>query len=170
MDKRASRPTPSSPAARATMQANRSRDTQPELAIRRALHRRGLRFRVDYRPVQDVRCRADIVFTRARVAIFIDGCFWHCCPEHGTYPRANGEWWRAKLEANVARDRYNNTVLMSRGWQVVRLWEHESTELAVAKVSKALLRAEGRLEGGSPTGFHHSVGVAAAWTLAGESG
>src|SRR5438105_437916 len=111
MGLRARTPPASSPAARATMQANRRRDTGPELALRRELHRRGLRFRVDHPPVSGLQCRADMVFTRARVAVFVDGCFWHGCPEHGTLPRANGEWWRAKLEANAARDRRNDLAL-----------------------------------------------------------
>ena len=83
------------------MRANRRRDTGPELALRRELHRRGLRYRVDHAPIAGLRCRADIVFTRARVAVFVDGCFWHACPEHGNIPTANREWWQAKLELNV---------------------------------------------------------------------
>jgi DNA mismatch endonuclease (patch repair protein) len=98
-------PTPaaSSDAARATMRANRRRDTGPELALRRELHRRGLRYRVDHRPVAETRCRVDIVFTRARVAVFVDGCFWHGCPSHGNVPRANREWWAQKLATKRRR-------------------------------------------------------------------
>ena len=86
------------------MQGNRSRDTSPELAVRRLLHAAGLRYRVDYRPEPSLRRTADIVFTKQRVAIFIDGCYWHACPEHGTSARANADYWSDKLQRNVARD------------------------------------------------------------------
>ena len=94
----------SSPASRKVMQGNRSRDTSPELAVRRLLHAAGLRYRVDYRPEPSLRRTADIVFTKQRVAIFIDGCYWHACPEHGTRARANADYWSAKMQRNVARD------------------------------------------------------------------
>jgi DNA mismatch endonuclease (patch repair protein) len=123
------------------MQANRRRDTGPELALRRELHRRGLRFRVDQPPVAVVRCRADIVFTRPRVAVFVDGCFWHSCPEHGNLPKANREWWRAKLDVNVARDRRNEQALVEAGWSVVRVWEHEQVDVAADKVCEAIARS-----------------------------
>lgn len=120
------------------MQANRRRDTGPEMALRRELHRRGHRFRVDYPPVAGLRCRADIVFTRALVAVFVDGCFWHSCPEHGTTPRANREWWRTKLELNVARDRRNDTALAQAGWRVIRIWEHVLVTAAADHVCQAI--------------------------------
>ena len=116
------------------MLANRRRDTAPEIALRRELHRRGLRFRVDFPPLPGLRCRADIVFTRRRIAIFVDGCFWHACPDHGNVPKANREWWRAKLEANVARDRRNEQALVQAGWKVVRVWEHEPVGAAADRV------------------------------------
>src|SRR3954464_153505 len=97
-------PPPSSAAATATMKANRPRNTSPELRLRSALHRRGLRFRVHERPEPDLRSTADILFRRARVAVFVDGCFWHRCPEHFVTPKANRAWWERKLEANVDRD------------------------------------------------------------------
>lgn len=122
------------------MRANRRRDTQPELAVRRELHRRGLRYRVDAAPVRGLRCRADLVFTRARVAVFVDGCFWHLCPEHGTSPSANGDWWRRKLLANVERDRRNDSALAAAGWRVVRVWEHEDPISAAERVSTAVTR------------------------------
>jgi DNA mismatch endonuclease (patch repair protein) len=118
-------PPPSSAAARATMRANRRRDTGPELRLRRELHRRGLRFRVDHPPVAGLGCRADIVFTRLQIAVFVDGCFWHSCPEHGTRPTANGDWWGRKLALNVERDRRNDGELGAAGWTVIRVWEHE---------------------------------------------
>lgn len=122
------------------MRANRRRDTAPELAVRRELHRRGLRFRVDYAPVVGLRCRVDIAFTRAQVAVFVDGCFWHRCPEHGVLPYANGEWWGDKLQGNVARDRRNDRELTAAGWCVVRVWEHEPAFVAADRVCAAVLR------------------------------
>jgi DNA mismatch endonuclease (patch repair protein) len=107
------------------MRANRRRDTGPELALRRELHRRGMRFRVDHQAVPGLRCRVDIAFTRARVAVFVDGCFWHVCPVHGTAPKANHDWWATKLEQNVSRDRRNDQALREAGWTVIRVWEHE---------------------------------------------
>lgn len=120
------------------MRANKGRDTGPEVALRSVLHRRGLRFRKHTRPLADLRCEADAVFRRARVAVFVDGCFWHRCPEHGSDPRANSEWWRAKLDGNVERDRRNDRVLAEAGWTVVRVWEHEDPEEAADRVQVAV--------------------------------
>ncbi len=106
------------------MQQQGRRDTAPELALRRELWRRGLRYRVDVAPIRGRR-RADVVFTRAKVAVYVDGCFWHRCPLHATTPRSNQEWWTAKLDANVARDRATDEELSAAGWTVVRVWEHE---------------------------------------------
>lgn len=125
------------------MVANRRRDTLPERAIRSALHRQGLRFRVDYPPLPGVRCRPDIVFTRQRVAVFIDGCFWHACPQHGNLPKANRDWWQQKLSANVDRDRRNDAALSDADWQVVRIWEHEPVEDAVDRVLRLLRGGDG---------------------------
>jgi DNA mismatch endonuclease (patch repair protein) len=110
------------------MRATRSRDTAPELALRSALHRRGLRFRVNRRPEADLRTTADVVFGPARVAVYVDGCFWHACPEHGNLPRANREWWRAKLQGTTERDRRNDEALRARDWEVIRVWEHQDPE------------------------------------------
>jgi DNA mismatch endonuclease (patch repair protein) len=131
------------PAASSDLVARRmrntpTRDTPAELALRRALHRQGLRFRVDVRPEPSLRRKADIVFTRWRVAVFVDGCFWHDCPEHGSKPHANAEWWRAKLATTVARDLDTNLKLAERGWLVVRIWEHESVDTGLALVLDAL--------------------------------
>lgn len=115
----------SSPATRATMQANRSRDTTPELAVRRLLHASGLRYRVAARVEPDIRRTADVAFTRQRIAVLIDGCFWHGCPEHWHEPKTNVDYWRAKIERNVARDRDTDMRLAERGWRVLRFWEHE---------------------------------------------
>ncbi len=122
----------------ATMKASRPRNTEPELLLRSALHRRGLRFRVHRRPERDVRTVPDIVFGPARTVVFVDGCFWHRCPEHGNLPKANREWWAAKLEANVERDRRFTEVLRARGWTVIRVWEHESVELAVDRIERSV--------------------------------
>ena len=137
------RPPASSAGARATMRANRRRDTAPEMTLRRELHRRGLRFRVDYPPVPGLQCRADVVFTKARLAIFVDGCFWHGCAEHGNLPRANRRWWQEKLELNVARDRRNDIELADAGWTVIRFWEHEPLATAADRVCQAVAAASG---------------------------
>lgn len=120
------------------MRSNRRRDTSPELAIRRLLHACGLRYRVDYAPWMNKRRRADIVFTRWRIAVFIDGCFWHSCPEHGTVPAANREYWAPKLERNAARDRETNAMARAEGWTVIRIWEHEMPAAAVERILGAL--------------------------------
>ena len=135
-------PTPSSPAASATMKANRRRDTLPERQLRSALHRMGMRFRVDF-PVDAAgrRVRPDVVFTKRRVAVFVDGCFWHACPEHGLKPRANADYWESKLRRNSDRDRADTVSLERAGWTVVRVWEHESTHSAVEAIQSALASA-----------------------------
>jgi DNA mismatch endonuclease (patch repair protein) len=96
-----------------------------------------MRFRKHLAPLPGLRCRPDIVFTRRHLAVFVDGCFWHRCPEHGSEPKANGDWWRRKLDANVARDRRNDAMLTAAGWTVLRLWTHEQLEDMVACVTKA---------------------------------
>ena len=121
------------------MQANRSRDTTPEIEIRRRLHALGLRYRVDARPVKDVRRRADIVFRRAQVAVFVDGCFWHCCPRHGSMPRTNAAYWIPKLERNVERDIETNKILRAAGWKVVRVWEHQDPDAAARRIAAAVI-------------------------------
>lgn len=116
------------------MQRQRRRDTTAEVAIRSLLHRSGFRFRVDY-SLPGLRRRADIAFPRARVAVMIDGCFWHACPEHGTWPKQNAEWWREKIEGNRARDRDTDTKLVAAGWISVRVWEHEKPAEAAARIA-----------------------------------
>lgn len=130
----------SSPAVRRVMLGNRSRDTSPELRLRAALHRAGLRFWKHRRPLPTLRCEADVVFPRIRLAVFVDGCFWHGCPRHGTAPKSNSEWWRVKLERIRTRDRRNLRRLRYRGWVVLRVWEHQvdcDLDSAVARVLKA---------------------------------
>lgn len=124
------------------MQANRRTDTAPEIALRSALHRQGLRFRKDLLLASvEGRPRPDIVFPRAKVAVFMDGCFWHSCPTHGRPPATNLDYWQPKFQANVRRDRANDTALRDAGWTVVRVWEHESPDEAVDAVLHALGRA-----------------------------
>ena len=117
----------SSEAIRKTMLRNRNRDTAPEIALRSMVHRAGLRFRVAKPPVRGIRRTADMVFARSRVAVFMDGCFWHGCPEHYVEPSTNVEYWRAKIGGNVSRDRDTDNRLAEAGWHVLRVWEHEPT-------------------------------------------
>lgn len=122
------------------MRTSPRRDTAPELALRRELFRRGLRYRVD-RPLDGRRRRrADLTFVSARVVVFVDGCFWHGCPEHGTAPRANAAWWADKLAANAARDADTDAYLRGTGWTVLRFWEHEDP-VSVADEVEAVVRA-----------------------------
>ncbi len=106
--------------------------------MRRLLHAQGLRYRVDYRAIPGSRLRVDIAFTRAKVAVFIDGCFWHGCPEHATYPKTNESYWLPKLARNVERDRQSDTALAESGWAVLRFWEHESAHDVIERVREAL--------------------------------
>jgi DNA mismatch endonuclease (patch repair protein) len=133
-------PAPPSAATRARLSRQGRRDTTPELALRRELHRRGHRYWVDKAPLPGLRRRADLVFPRRRVAVYVDGCFWHRCPLHATAPKSNAQWWADKLAANIARDRDTDTRLREAGWRVLRFWEHEDP-LAAADVVEAALRA-----------------------------
>lgn len=117
---------------------NRARDTKPELAIRHEVHRRGLRYRVALRPIEGIRRSADLVFPRARVAVFVDGCFWHQCPEHFRMPATNRDYWEPKLEGNVVRDRQTDDLLRADGWTVVRVWEHELAVEAATRIEDAV--------------------------------
>lgn len=133
----------SSPASRRSMQANRRTDTGPEIRVRAALHRRGLRFRKDLRlDVGSLRVRPDVVFTRRRIACFIDGCYWHRCPEHGSQPKSNADYWGPKLDGNVRRDGRVDAALKAAGWTVVRIWEHEDPEDAAARVAAIVAACE----------------------------
>ncbi|MGW5020893.1 very short patch repair endonuclease [Streptomyces cacaoi] len=127
-------------ATRARMRRQKSRDTEIEMALRRALHAAGLRYRVHRRPIAGVRREADLVFGPARVAVFVDGCFWHGCPEHATWPKNNADFWRTKIEKNRARDRDTDARLAEAGWLSVRVWEHESTEVATDRVREAVVQ------------------------------
>lgn len=137
-------PMPSSQAVSAAMKGNHKAGTRPERRLRSALHRRGHRFRVLLPlTIEGVRVRPDIVFTRRRLAVFVDGCFWHSCPDHGTAPRVNLDYWRPKLERNQARDRRVDEALTRAGWSVVRVWEHVGIEAAVAVVEARIEKPNG---------------------------
>lgn len=125
------------------MKRVRRKDTNAEIRLRRLLHARGLRYFVDKAPIKGMRSRADLVFPRAQVAVFVDGCFWHSCPLHATKPKSNREWWESKLAANVERDRLTNAALDAAGWTVVRVWEHEAVEVAADRVQAAASRSVG---------------------------
>lgn len=122
------------------MLGNVRRDTAPELAVRRELHGRGLRYRVDYPLPMARRRRADIAFTRLKIAVFIDGCFWHSCPLHGTSPSRNSDYWLPKLSRNMARDAETTQMLTDAGWLVLRFWEHE-TSSSVADSIETIVRS-----------------------------
>jgi DNA mismatch endonuclease, patch repair protein len=124
---------------RRSMMSNRRADTRPEKALRSALFRAGVRFRKDYRiECSDLHVRVDLAIVSSRVAVFVDGCFWHRCPDHGSDPKTNAKFWAEKLDRNVARDRRVDVALQREGWRVVRCWEHEPPEAAVARVLDVL--------------------------------
>jgi DNA mismatch endonuclease (patch repair protein) len=129
-------PYPTRPGVTAVMKGNRKTDTRPELALRSALHRSGLRFRKDHTVKVDGgrTIRVDVVFPRAKLAVFVDGCFWHRCPQHGTEPKSNTGYWGSKLDRNVERDRETDERLRRAGWEVLRIWEHETVEVGSRRV------------------------------------
>ncbi|TGN66780.1 very short patch repair endonuclease [Nocardioides eburneiflavus] len=124
------------------MQGNRGRDTKPEMAVRRLVHAAGLRYRVDVRPLAHFNRRADLVFTRAKVAVFIDGCYWHGCPEHFTVAKANADFWAEKVRRNRERDVETCDVLREAGWRVLRVWEHEDPAAAAERIVAVVLGSE----------------------------
>ena len=129
----------SSEAVRHNMQANRSRDTGPEMAVRHLLFAHGFRYRVAYRALpQNRRITVDIAFPGARIAVMIDGCFWHGCPEHYRAPRAHTDYWQAKIEGNEARDSRTSEALTESGWTVLRFWTHEQPQVIAAQVEQAV--------------------------------
>ena len=123
------------------MQAQPRKDTKCEMAVRSAVHALGLRYRVHQRPEADLRREADLVFRHDKVVVFVDGCFWHGCPEHHSPPSTNYYWWVEKIGKNRARDKETDRVLTERGWVVVRIWEHEDAVEAAERVRRAV---EGR--------------------------
>ncbi|WP_111654121.1 very short patch repair endonuclease [Actinoplanes lutulentus] len=134
----------SSPSVRSVMKANRARDTKPELALRSAVHKLGLRYRVDVAPLKGLRRRADLVFTHAKVAVFSDGCYWHGCPEHHRPSHKNSNFWKEKISGNKDRDRDTDAQLADHGWLAVRVWEHEEVEAAANRIARVVRDRAGR--------------------------
>lgn len=129
-------PYPSTPAATISMRSNKSNDTKPEVLTRRLLHQRGLRFRKSYViKLPKTRTTIDIAFTRLRLAVYIDGCFWHYCPEHGHIPKSNVVYWTSKLKGNTERDRETDRLLSQAGWTVLRFWSHERPAQIATRVA-----------------------------------
>ncbi|WP_078513298.1 very short patch repair endonuclease [Streptomyces purpureus] len=137
----------SSAARRRNMQAIRSRDTKPEQLVRRLLHAQGLRYRVAAKPLAGLRRTADIVFGPAKVAVFIDGCYWHGCPEHYVSPKTNPGYWSDKVAGNMARDRETDQRLRDAGWTVLRFWEHEPSEQCAATIAAEVEKRRARTQG-----------------------
>ena len=135
-------PNPTNAVATKKMRANRRVDTKPEIRLRSSLHRMGLRFRKDYpiRLSSGRKVRPDIVFTKKMIAIFIDGCFWHSCPEHGSLPKSNKDYWLPKLKENVGRDKLNDSGLEQDGWRVIRVWEHVEPDRAARQIFDSITR------------------------------
>jgi len=125
----------STPAVRKSMQGNRSRDTKPELALRRALHALGLRYRVCARPLPQLSRTVDVVFRPSRVAVEVRGCFWHGCPEHYRAPSSNSDYWSAKVRRNVDRDARTEELLREAGWELIAIWEHEDVAKAAERIA-----------------------------------
>ena len=140
-----SAPAPATAVVSARMKRVPRRDTSAELALSSALHGLGLRFRIDQRVVSHLPYRADVVFRRAQVAVFIDGCFWHGCPQHATSSRSNAEWWRAKIARNRNRDKRATMCLRAAGWTVIRCWAHEDVDRTSARIRKTVERRVAKL-------------------------
>lgn len=129
---------PTDEATSSRMSRQRTKDTDPEVELRRAIRRLGLGYRIEY-PLPGIpRRRCDIAFVGARIAVFVDGCFWHSCPDHATLPTRNARWWAAKLETNVSRDRDTNAHLRELGWLSVRVWEHEVPAEAARRIAEVV--------------------------------
>lgn len=124
------------PVRRRIMQSNRSRDTRPEIRLRQELYALGLRYRVAQHPIAGFRRTADVVFRPTKIAVFVDGCFWHSCPQHGSLLLRNRDYWVSKLDQNVRRDAETNSVLKAHGWQVIRVWEHEVAAQAATRIAR----------------------------------
>ncbi|GLX18326.1 very short patch repair endonuclease [Streptomyces lavendulae] len=142
---------PTTAPVRTRMSRQKSRDTGVEVALRKALHAKGARYRIHRKPVKGVRREADIVFGPARVAVFVDGCFWHGCPLHATWPKNNAEFWRAKIEGNRRRDLDTDARLAEAGWLSVRVWEHEQADEAAARVLAVVASRRPELRSGART-------------------
>lgn len=141
MSKKGERSDPVLPVTTKRMSRTAQQDNSRERALRSELHRRGLQFRLHCRLLIGSRRSVDIAFPASRTAVFVDGCFWHGCPEHRTWPKNNADWWRAKIDKNIARDRDTDCKLSEAGWTVVRVWEHEAVEMAADRIEAAVRRA-----------------------------
>jgi DNA mismatch endonuclease, patch repair protein len=139
-------PPASSEQVRRRMQATRQRGTEAEVRLCEAVRNLGLRFRIDQPILATVRSRADLLFPLAKLAVFVDGCFWHGCPQHGTSPKTNRVWWMTKLKANRKRDARNNRALRKAGWTVVRIWEHAALESPERAARSIATHVERKLE------------------------
>jgi DNA mismatch endonuclease (patch repair protein) len=135
---RARAPRASSAMVRRVMQANRSFDTALEVLLRSELHKRGLRFRKHVNVDDGVKCRADIIFRRARVCVFVDGCYWHGCPKHFRTPLVNSAWWNEKIADNRQRDRRKTGALRRKGWKVIRIWEHQLSPNSLRRIADSI--------------------------------
>lgn len=129
------------------MQSVRVRDTPLEVAVRKRIHSKGLRYFVHRAPLPNWRRTADIVFPRLRLAVFIDGCYWHACPIHRVCPKSNTEWWQQKFEATRRRDAETSRILLDSGWQVLRFWEHENPDDIAARIHEAVSKLQGHSGG-----------------------
>ncbi|MEU6666259.1 very short patch repair endonuclease [Streptomyces sp. NPDC046727] len=143
---------PSSAGVSARMSKQASKDTGAELAVRRLLHAAGMRYRVEYPVPGMARRRIDVAFTSIKVAVLIDGCFWHGCPEHATQPKSNAQWWRQKLDRNMARDAETTEHLVAAGWEVLRFWEHEAPDAVALRISETVRRRRAAVERGGHKG------------------
>lgn len=152
-------PKASSPETRHRMQRVGKRDTPGERALRSALHRQGLRFRVDKAPLPGLRRRADVVFKTSKVAVFVDGCFWHGCPIHGTWPQVNSEWWRRKIERNRQRDSETDQRLTEAGWRVIRVWEHDDLDKVAQLVASSVKQRNAPRSGSTSLQVHDGLGI-----------
>ena len=131
------------------MLGNRSRDTKPEMLVRSLVHRRGLRYRVSQRPIANIRRTADLVFRRAKVAVNVDGCFWHGCEQHYKEPKTNTEYWRNKIDGNRRRDRETDELLTAAGGLVLRFWEHEDPQDVADLIERSVRLNRAELDGES---------------------
>jgi DNA mismatch endonuclease (patch repair protein) len=129
------------------MKATLGRDNTRERELRSCLHRLGLRFRVHRRLLPGTSRTVDVVLPASRIAVFIDGCFWHGCPNHGTWPRRNAAWWRAKIRENRKRDHDTDLRLKADGWWVVRVWEHEPAGIAANRIRRIAIARQTQFNG-----------------------